>query len=226
MDSLILWDIDGTLLNTRRPSGKSLHARALCNLGFVVDEPKFNTSGVTDSEILSRILDQEGIEYDLGLLSQSLESLDNESRRLEAESIFEICAGIYDFFKSEIARYFRHGILTGNTLNRAISKLNAVDLVDTFSSDLIFTCGVGENRKQIAENAKGRIDFKNLHSVIVVGDTPADIDVARTMNAYAVAVSSGKYNFDELAMYKPNLTILDFRENSNQVMSFLKLCLK
>jgi phosphoglycolate phosphatase len=223
MDSLILWDIDGTLLNSQRPPGKSLHCQALCNLGLAVNEPKFNTSGVTDSEILSKILEQEGIEYDLALLRESLESLDSESKSMDSESKFEICPGIVEFFRSETARSFTHGILTGNTLERTMSKLGAVDLLDTFNLNLMFTCGVGENRTQIAANAKAGIEFRNFHSIIVIGDTPADIEVARALNVYCVAVASGKYDLDELTEFKPDLTISNFRENSNLVMSFLKL---
>lgn len=223
MDSLILWDVDGTILNSQRPTGKSLHCQALSNLGLPVNEPKFKTPGVTDSEILSQILEQEGIDYDLALLRDSLESLDRESKRIHPQSKFEICPGILEFFKSETARRFTHGILTGNTPKRTMSKLGAVDLVDTFNSNFLFTCGVGENRQQIAAKAKVGIDFRKFQSIIVIGDTPADIEVARTLNAYSVAVASGKYNLDELAKLKPDLTVSNFLENSHLIMNFLKL---
>ena len=53
---VILWDIDGTLISTQRHSKFNLHQKVLKDLGFGLIEPEFETQGVTDWEILNRLL--------------------------------------------------------------------------------------------------------------------------------------------------------------------------
>jgi phosphoglycolate phosphatase-like HAD superfamily hydrolase len=40
--------------------------------------------------------------------------------------------------------------------------------------------------------------------VVVVGDTPLDIDCGRSAGAFTVAVATGPYGLDELAAHEPD----------------------
>jgi phosphoglycolate phosphatase-like HAD superfamily hydrolase len=48
--------------------------------------------------------------------------------------------------------------------------------------------------------------------VLVIGDTPHDIECARHFGAVAVAVATGLYRLDELEALSPDLLFSDFSD--------------
>jgi phosphoglycolate phosphatase-like HAD superfamily hydrolase len=48
--------------------------------------------------------------------------------------------------------------------------------------------------------------------VLVIGDTPHDIECARHFGAVAVAVATGQYRLDELEAESPDLLFSDFSD--------------
>ena len=40
-------------------------------------------------------------------------------------------------------------------------------------------------------------------AIVIIGDTPADIDCGRAIGARAIAVATGRYSVDELAEHNP-----------------------
>ena len=53
---LILWDIDGTLVRTSRPSSLNPHVNALIRLGYSVSNDSIDLSGSTDYEVILELL--------------------------------------------------------------------------------------------------------------------------------------------------------------------------
>ena len=53
---LLLWDIDGTLVRTIRPSSLNPHVNALMRLGYSVSNDSIDLSGSTDCEVILELL--------------------------------------------------------------------------------------------------------------------------------------------------------------------------
>ncbi len=99
------------------------------------------------------------------------------------------------------------GLLTGNVETGARVKLKAAGIdpdrfrVNAFGSD-------HEHRPQLPAIAQRRAS-ENLgldivgERVIVIGDTPADIECGRELGARAIAVASGHYSVEQLEAHDP-----------------------
>lgn len=112
------------------------------------------------------------------------------------------------------------GLLTGNLQEGARHKLTYYGLVERFgfggfgdvSDD---RCNIAAAALAEAERAaatrNGR-SGKPLSGVMVIGDTPHDISCARSINAFAVAVTTGHNDASELAAAKPDLLLDDLSD--------------
>ena len=48
--------------------------------------------------------------------------------------------------------------------------------------------------------------------VVIIGDTPADVECGRGIGARAIAVATGHYTTADLAVYKPHAVFEDFTD--------------
>ena len=53
---VLLWDIDGTLIRTKRPNSSSTHKNVLRRQGYIFDEAKVGFSGLTDCEVFLELI--------------------------------------------------------------------------------------------------------------------------------------------------------------------------
>jgi phosphoglycolate phosphatase-like HAD superfamily hydrolase len=99
------------------------------------------------------------------------------------------------------------GLLTGNIEPGARLKLSAVGLdfthfrINAFGSD-------HETRSELPAVAHRRMrDTFGVElagrDVIVIGDTPADVQCGRALGVRAIAVATGRYSVDDLRAYEP-----------------------
>jgi phosphoglycolate phosphatase-like HAD superfamily hydrolase len=151
------------------------------------------------------------------LLDEYVEALHEELRSRETR--VERFNGVVELIEALEARSDRRvGLLTGNIEVGAGAKLRAVGLdparftVNAFGSD-------HEVRGELPAIAQRRArEDLGLHvegdAIVIIGDTPADIDCGRAIGARAIAVATGRYSVDELAEHNPfavfpNLTDTD-----------------
>lgn len=220
---VILWDIDGTLISTRRYSNISLHQKALVDCGFGFIEADFETQGVTDWEIISRLLSR--IKYiakenELAIVIEKLDALSAESDKI---SSFVPLPGVSNFLKNFKSKFWIQGILTGNTSNRTLAKLKHASIANYFNQDYIFCCEFNEKRIDIARRAEKYIVSQRLKTTAIVGDTPYDVAVAKEINAKVISVASGKFSRHDLKTHNPDLLIRNFKFSSKKVYNFLKM---
>ena len=90
-----------------------------------------------------------------------------------------------------------------------------------FDSEYIFACEINEKRVDIARRAKHYADTKNLESIVIIGDTPLDISVAREIGARVISVATGKYSKNDLRSHKPDLVIENFNVSAHEILQFL-----
>jgi phosphoglycolate phosphatase len=211
---LILWDIDGTLI-TSVGAGERALARAL-KLAFSIDRPLGNVelAGRTDRFIADQIFANQSLEAsheNIHLFFEAYVScLDEEMHRGSAitlpgiTEVLEVLARADDFAQ---------GLLTGNIARGAQIKLEHFDVwhyfpYGAFADDSAVRNELGPYAVRRASEFHG-LKFEGS-DVVVVGDTPYDIECGRAISATTVAVATGQYTAENLLGHNPDLLLHDF----------------
>ncbi len=223
---LILFDIDGTLVLTGGAGVRAMN-RACEDLVQGADAMAGVTfAGRTDWSILGDILRNHGHTLDEILLDELrrryVAHLDEEIR-LPGRGVKDVMPGIRELLDALQCRDDVHlGLLTGNFIEGARIKLEYFDLWKYFPWGAFG--GDAANRNDLVPIALARarehgIDGIDRENVIVVGDTPNDIECALVAGATPVAVATGSYSTIQLRAAGAEIVFEDFRETA----AFLKL---
>ena len=218
---LILWDIDGTLLRAKRFREWPLHLEVARSFGIKLSSIPFSTEGLSDSDIMSQLFALSKNPRDIKALQESLTYLDLISQQSDSETVFEVFPGVVEMLDFFAVNDIDSGILTGNTYNRARSKIERSNLANFFNQDFIFTCNPGESRKDIANRAHNDLQHFGIDLALIIGDTPSDIHVARHIGYNVISVATGKFQLNELAIYEPDLLIENLNESIQVVSTFI-----
>jgi phosphoglycolate phosphatase-like HAD superfamily hydrolase len=117
------------------------------------------------------------------------------------------------------------GLLTGNLAAGARAKLSAAGIdpdrfrVGAFGSD-------HERRNELPCVAQRRareqlgVDVDAL-DIVVIGDTPADVDCGRAVGARTIAVATGGYSVDELRVHGASATFGDLSDTDAVVRAIV-----
>jgi len=203
---LVLFDIDGTILLSDGAGRRAIH-RALTEFFGSTGPADYRFDGKTDRQIVRDLMRLEGhgdAHIDarmVPLLARYVECLDGElgmegysSRLLDGVEVLLTALEARD----DVIL----GLLTGNVEPGARAKLRAVGLdpdrftVGAFGSDHEHRPELPAIAQQRARDELG-IDVPGA-DIVVIGDTPADIECARGVAARAIGVATGRYEVDEL----------------------------
>ncbi len=205
-----LFDIDGTLLNSRDAVHyRAFHAalESVFNVKQKIDSVPVH--GNTDPGILRAIARNAGVgdEVFQAGLPRALDCLRQEALRNCGEMRPELCRGVRELLAALERRQKLLAVVSGNLEAIGWAKLKAAGLDRYFAfgsfSDQrelrhdIFAHGVAEARRRLGARA----------SVCIVGDTPSDIAAARHCGLHVIAVGSGTYGRDELRRHAPDWCI-------------------
>ncbi len=210
---ILLWDIDGTLIKTKR-FVPSVHIQAIRTLGFYINEIPVSHQGLTDYEVIKQILNDNRISPTEEQIARIFSALDEAHQLNFNAGDRELCKGIKREFLSSLGSEWSLGVLTGNTELRAKSKLSSFNLLDLFEPECVFTSQFKETRKELAirakreclELAENDAEFK----IIIIGDSPNDVTAARAANLPIITVASGGFDYATLNDMNPNMTIENF----------------
>lgn len=216
---VILWDIDGTIISPIRKMINSPHASAVIKHGIEPNGRSKILIGSTDYEVLEDLLENYRGENKLLLLDNCFKELDQESSGLYGQNLFELCLGMPEVLIEASKLGWKNGVLTGNTYKRMVMKLSNV--LEKFDQSLMFECKFGDTREKIASRASELLKFNEINNVIIVGDTPRDISVAKKFNFHTVSVASGKFSYEELKSFSPNLVLNDFNSDIKLFLKFV-----
>lgn len=220
---LLLWDIDGTLINTKSTQKYSLHQRALTPNPDLFSWPKESLSGYTDWQVLEFLRTFSKANSKLASLGEAFENLDRLFLiDVESSVKIECLPGIDEkLFSLASGTGWSLGILTGNTQIRMQTKLLKSNLYAFFEKQNMFYCENGDSREDILDKALQRIN-KLFDEIIVIGDTPYDIKIAKKFLLKCISVGSGDYRNEELLPLGPDLFLDNFHTGSDAFYSFLR----
>jgi phosphoglycolate phosphatase-like HAD superfamily hydrolase len=210
---LVLFDIDGTLLLTAG-AGRRAITEALSD--EVQDPAAFagiRFDGKTDPQIVAEMLAMAGqdeareservrrlCERYVGLLARELERPTARTTLMPGvEPLLE---------RLERAPGVLLGLLTGNLAEGAALKLRSGGIdpgrfrLGAFGSDAAHRPDLPAIAARRAERWFGRVP--SGPEVVIIGDTPADIQCGTGISARAVAVATGGYSVPELAACGPH----------------------
>jgi phosphoglycolate phosphatase len=199
----VLFDIDGTLI-TSGGAGAESWRRAFDELyGIPADIGKYTDAGMTDPEVgrltFVNVLGREPTpEEQATLMAKRLEHLPDAVRESEG---YRLLPGVEKTLERLRDAGFLLGLTTGGVEAAAHMKLDRGRLNHFFTfggygSDSPDRTELTRRAIERAEKILGRrLDRKQ---VLVVGDTPLDIEAAHAAGATGVGVASGHYNEQQL----------------------------
>lgn len=208
---LFIWDVDGTLIKSQGVGKKALEDAFEIMTGIKDSCKDIRLGGKTDTLILYEMCE-----------------LFNVDKSIYEEYFETYCRMLKDIVKGDcsirtvpnipyileiIKEKGGFNILgTGNIENGARLKLLPADLNKHFD-----TGGFGDRepeRWKIIKNGIERAEsFYSLNfekeDIYVIGDTPRDIECARTVGVKSIAVATGYYSRDELEKYDADFLFED-----------------
>jgi len=215
--SLLLWDIDGTLVCTDRAGERSLLLliRDLYQRDLQ-DKLPVALQGRTDTSIIRDIFDflgmthtpEEALRFRTAYLALLPKTLAAGNARLQP--------GIREALDAVHAHPEIHqGLLTGNIEEGARLKLSHLGIwhyfeFGAYADDSHIRNELGPFALKRAREKLG-IDFAP-ENVYIIGDTPHDIACGKAIGAKTIAVATGSFTVAELEAEKPTHTFQDLAD--------------
>jgi phosphoglycolate phosphatase len=216
---LFLFDVDGTLIWAHGAGRRSLNKAMVAVYGVPPTHDDYDTRGKTDPRIVYDVMHMADVPDDViyarlhscfEAYVRLLEKLINDGHPVEA------MPGIPELVRALSARGDSLvGLLTGNIESGARAKLRPTGLLPLFSVGAYGSDNA--DRRQLPVIARERVraltglDIPYKH-ILIIGDTPLDVDCARACGAKAVAVATGQHSYGELASCSPDLLFTDFSD--------------
>lgn len=205
---LLLWDIDGTLIE-HAPAKRDRHAHAVhLTLGVAAD-PIPPGIGKTDRQIITEIVSAH-TEPDVDVVNAALDHLDVITHGdLETYPAIAI-PGVHDVLAHLAEIGAENRLLTGNTPQRAKAKVDSAGLGNFFDIENGFYGRDHATRMDLVAEAVRTLDPQLLASTIIVGDTVLDITAARSGDLKVIAVATGAVSMTDLELHEPDVLLADY----------------
>ena len=197
---LLLFDLDGTLVRSAGAGRRAMERAWATVFGMAMTlEPRW-TAGRTDAAIFREMGRRAGLEAELDrrwgqLKACYLEALADELTR----SPGQVLPGVVKLLEWAEKTGWALGLATGNVEEGARMKLAPFDLNRFFPVG-----GFGDDADERTALLKVAVERAHRHwglearCVIVVGDTPLDVEAAHAAGYPALAVATGPYSVEEL----------------------------
>jgi len=213
----VLFDIDGTLIRTGGAGVKAFGETFASEFGLREATKKVVFHGRTDVSLVRQIFRWNGIEQTPANFARFFERypfwLDHYLNKLDGgpcEGVHEFLAALRSHERAPVL-----GLLTGNIRLGAELKLRRYNLWDHF--ELGAFADDHEDRNCIAGVAHQRGNEKfgrvlNGEEILVIGDTPHDVDCGKSIGAKVLAVGTGGVQLEELRSHRPTYAVADLSQ--------------
>jgi phosphoglycolate phosphatase-like HAD superfamily hydrolase len=226
MKYLILFDIDGTILEFRHGIAKELFSQLLEELlGEKVPDsaiPQFH--GMTDLDIIRQITKNIGVSFEntMHILPKIWAKMIEMFQLHSVPENVTMLPGIIELInKLHSNENVCLGLVTGNFQENAYLKLKVAGL-DNYFPIGAFGCDA-INRNDLPPLAIKRANSYfstnqfNSSNTVIIGDTYRDIECAKTNDIKVIAVATGGFSIEELEAYNPDVTVSDFSNVTNSL---------
>ena len=209
MKTLILWDIDCTLIDSGGAGERALRLALKRELAIDDDLAWLEYFGRTDVWIARALLQKHVGEAKPEKIQQFLAAY----LTALAEEICNPHARILPGISAIVADISRHseitqGLLTGNLRHGAKIKLGHLGLWARFPFGAF--ADDAEQRDELGPHALHRakafhgVDFAP-ERVFVIGDTPHDVACGKAISAQTIAVATGRFSSEKLRAQNPSI---------------------
>ncbi len=228
MTKLVLFDIDGTLLDPAGVGRRAMLAAMERVFGTTGPADGYRMAGKVDTQIVTELLRAAGL--DDARIRTTLPTYwahyVAELRRIIGEHPVRVLPGV----RALLERLREHpqvvlGLLTGNIRAAAWIKLAAVSLAEYFDEMGAFG-DEAHSRPELpviaARRAAERFgkEFRGK-DIVIVGDTPADIQCGQTVGAKTIAVATGPYSCETLRQHNPDYCFPDLQDTEAVLAAIL-----
>jgi phosphoglycolate phosphatase len=229
IDRVLLWDVDGTLVNTGGV-GAAVFDVALERVLGVRPDVRVRMSGKTDPQIVREYLSDMGIEETPELIEAVLRRIEVELAAVAATGDLaasgRACPGAAAIL-TELAAHptVLSTLVTGNVYPNALVKVAAFGLEQWLELSVGAYGSDDPDRRRLVHRAMSRVALQkgwqvDPDQVWVIGDTPRDLECARAAGVRCLLVGTGGYRADTLADARPD-AVLDNLDDTAAVIELL-----
>ena len=218
---VVLFDIDGTLLSSSR-AGKAALDQAMMDLHGISDSMAgISLAGRTDRSIVRDLTLAHrvgpGKPAEDAILEGYLSHLPGQLCHKQEQGLASLLPGIVPVLDALAETPgVAVGLLTGNIRRGAAVKLGHFGIWERFGFG-----GFGDHhldRDEVAREAWTEVTGRfgtdlPPENVLVIGDTPLDVQCARAIGARVLAVATGIHTEDQLAACQPDFCMTDLADH-------------
>ncbi len=213
---VLLFDIDGTLLNTGGAGQQAMERTLQSVCGVTLPTEGVPAAGRTDRAIIADLFAFHGITETPQLRGTFQEAYFQHLAQVLPTLPGQTLPGVESLLESLSDRSdVLLGLLTGNLQQGASIKLGHYGLDHYFQVG-----GFGDehlDRDDVARAAMQAVIQRphadiDADDVWVIGDTPADVRCGRAIGARVVAVATGTYSHEQLELSEPDHQFADFSD--------------
>lgn len=218
-DTLILWDIDGTLIVSLGAGVRAMELGFEKQFGQTCDLGEVDWAGRTDRWITSEVLRHHKLPDSPENIQAYLEAyLSFLPQELAKGKQGEVLPGILELLETlHHHESIAQGLLTGNLRRGAQFKLTHYHVwhyfeFGAFADDSPTRNHLGPYAQRRATELHG-VEFAP-EKTFIVGDTPHDIECGKVIGAQTIAVATGGYTLAELEAHAPTAAFKDFSDTA------------
>lgn len=223
---LILFDIDGTLISGGAAARTAFEAAMMNVYGTAGPIEDHDFSGKTDPLIARELLERAeftATQIESGLPQLWELYLDGLEAGLRTDPARTL-PGVNRLLDALRHRSDAHlGLVTGNLERGAYLKLGSVGLRERFQVGAFGSDHAERNRLPGVAVARARETFGVVfepEAVVIVGDTPRDVECGKQLGGRTVGVATGRWSQEALAESGADEVIADFSDLQRSLEAF------
>lgn len=228
MQKLILWDIDGTLLYSGGIAGICMRAAMERVYGRASEQSRHQYAGKTDRQIIIETFADRDPDELMARLDQFTEAYlaELENHRAEIRERGQVLAGVCAALARLAGEPVVQSALTGNLVSAARWKLEVMGLIQYFDLEVGAFGSDHHERVRLPAIAAARAERRfgrplTGADLVVIGDTPNDIACGKAFGTRTVAVASGPFQVEELAVHQPDALLPSLADTETAIAAIL-----
>ncbi|MGC5563290.1 HAD family hydrolase [Streptomyces sp. FR-108] len=227
MELIVLWDIDHTLIENAGVS-KEIYAAAFTALSGREPIGPAQTEGRTDRLIMRDMFHRNGVTEPGWTAIEEALAAAGEARLSDLSRRGTALPGVRAVLKEvSVHDVWVSSVLTGNIAANARVKVSAFGLEPMLDLQVGAYGADGLQRPDLVAVARERAQrlrgARNDVPVVLVGDTPRDVEAAMATGSEIIAVASGVHSAEELAAAGAQRVLPDLTDTA-RVLGILEFC--